>query len=297
MTTVIDYQKYSLKHKCATAGCLILETSEKPINTAESELQLNLQHRTDSTAAIPALDTERTEKSNTAAATDINSKLNTKLNWLRAGVLGANDGIVSTASLVVGVSGASVSGFALLVSGIAGLAAGALSMAAGEYVSVSTQRDAERAALHRQRQAIALDPLGAEKRLAGFIKAQGVSDYLSRATARELSAKDATSAHARYELNIDPDDLTNPWHAAGASMLAFALGAIIPLIAIIASPAQLAVVFTMAAVSIALGITGSVSAYLGKAPILPAVLRTILWGNIAMIVTYIIGTFVGGNIS
>lgn len=224
------------------------------------------------------------------------STLNSKLNWLRAGVLGANDGIVSTAGLVVGVAGASVSSFALLASGIAGLAAGALSMAAGEYVSVSTQRDAERAAILRQKIAIAADPVSAEKKLANFIKEQGISEHLAFATARELSAKNAPAAHARYEFGINPDELTNPWHAAGASMIAFALGAIIPLIAIVFSPANWAIFCTAFAVNSALAITGSVSAYLGNAPILRATLRNVVWGNIAMLVTYFVGAFVGGNI-
>lgn len=224
------------------------------------------------------------------------SALSSKLNWLRAGVLGANDGIVSTAGLVVGVSGAAVSSFALLASGIAGLVAGALSMAAGEYVSVSTQRDAERAAVARQKAEIKKDPAAAEARLASFIQAQGVSALLAAETAKELSTKDAVAAHAHYELGIDPDELTNPWHAALASMVSFALGAIIPLLAIVLSPAQWAVPLTVTAVSIALALTGSVSAYLGNAPVLRATIRNIIWGNIAMIVTYLIGSLVGGNV-
>ncbi|MDR6938911.1 VIT1/CCC1 transporter family protein [Arcanobacterium hippocoleae] len=224
------------------------------------------------------------------------AQLNSKLNWLRAGVLGANDGIVSTAGLVVGVSGASVTGFALFASGIAGMVAGALSMAAGEYVSVSTQRDAEQAAIAKQKLLIQADPVGAEERLAYFISAQGVSHELARATARELSAQDAAAAHAHYELGIDPDELTNPWHAAVASMAAFALGAIIPLLAIVLSPSSIAVPMTVFAVSFALAITGSVSAHLGRAPVMRATVRNIVWGNVAMVVTYAIGALVGGNI-
>lgn len=254
--------------------------------------------------ALPAKTPEQEEQQTNAikscaekAARSAESALNSKLNWLRAGVLGANDGIVSTAGLVVGVSGAAVSNFALLASGIAGLVAGALSMAAGEYVSVSTQRDAERAAVARQKAEIKKDPAAAEARLAGFIQAQGVSAHLAAETAKELSAKDAVAAHAHYELGIDPDELTNPWHAALASMASFALGAIIPLLAIVLSPAQWAVPLTVAAVSIALALTGSVSAYLGNAPVLRATIRNIVWGNIAMLVTYLIGSLVGGNAS
>lgn len=256
-----------------------------------------LDHSQTAQNLTPAQDnTNITESVSEKLGRTAESELNSKLNWLRAGVLGANDGIVSTASLVVGVSGASVSSFALLASGIAGLVAGALSMAAGEYVSVSTQRDAERAAVARQRESIAANPEKAQERLAGFIRAQGVSEHLALQTAKELSIRDAAGAHAHYELGIDPDELTNPWHAAGASMIAFGLGAIIPLLAIVLSPVGLAVPLTVFAVSIALAITGSVSAYLGKAPILPAVARTVIWGNVAMIVTYLIGAFVGGNI-
>ncbi|MCI5825135.1 MAG: VIT family protein [Arcanobacterium sp.] len=222
------------------------------------------------------------------------SQMSSKLNWLRAGVLGANDGIVSTAGLVVGVSGASLTGSALLISGVAGLVAGALSMAAGEYVSVSTQRDAERAALARQRVLIDQEPEKAERRLAGLIAHDGVSRILAQRMARELSERDAIGAHAKFELGIDPDELTNPWHAALSSMVSFILGALIPLLAIVLTPPAISVNFTVAAVSIALAITGSVSAKLGNAPIFRATLRNIVWGNLAMIVTYGIGTLVGG---
>lgn len=221
------------------------------------------------------------------------SQMSAKLNWLRAGVLGANDGIVSTAGLVVGVSGASLTGSALLISGVAGLVAGALSMAAGEYVSVSTQRDAERAALTRQRQLIEREPQQAERRLAGLIVDSGVSRILAQRMARELTERDALGAHAKFELGIDPDELTNPWHAALSSMASFVLGAIIPLLAIVLTPTWMALPFTVCAVSLALAITGSVSAKLGDAPILRATVRNVVWGNLAMIVTYGIGTLVG----
>ncbi|MCI6574768.1 MAG: VIT family protein [Actinomycetaceae bacterium] len=221
------------------------------------------------------------------------SQMSTKLNWLRAGVLGANDGIVSTAGLVVGVSGASLTGGALLISGVAGLVAGALSMAAGEYVSVSTQRDAERAALARQRQLIECSPEQAERRLAGLIVHSGVSRILAQRMARELTERDALGAHAKFELGIDPTELTNPWHAALSSMASFVLGAVIPLLAIVLTPTWMAVPFTVCAVSLALAITGSVSAKLSEAPIVRATVRNIVWGNLAMIVTYGIGTLVG----
>lgn len=222
--------------------------------------------------------------------------MTSKLNWLRAGVLGANDGIVSTAGIVVGVAGASLSGHALLASGVAGLVAGALSMAAGEYVSVSTQRDAERAALDAQKAMIAKDPVGAERRLAGLVAGRGISRPLASRVARELTVKDPVTAHAHYELGMDPDELTSPWQAAFASMISFIAGALIPLLVILLSPSNIAVITTAIAVSVALAITGSVSAKLGSAPIVPATIRNILWGNAAMFVTYWIGTLVGGTV-
>ncbi|MDP9801735.1 VIT1/CCC1 family predicted Fe2+/Mn2+ transporter [Arcanobacterium wilhelmae] len=216
-----------------------------------------------------------------------------KLNWLRAGVLGANDGIVSIAGLVTGVAGASLTGHALLAAGIAGVGAGALSMAAGEYVSVSTQRDSERAAIARQRVFIDSDPQGAERKLAGMIAGRGISKPVAAKIARELSVRDPYEAHAHYEYGLDADELTNPWHAALASMLAFVLGSIIPMAAILLSPVSVAVIVTVIAVSIALAITGGVSASLGNAPIVPAVIRNILWGNAAMWVTYGVGYLLG----
>lgn len=219
--------------------------------------------------------------------------MSSRLNWLRAGVLGANDGIVSTAGLVVGVAGASVSSFALLASGIAGVVAGALSMAAGEYVSVSTQRDSERAALARQKEFIKTEPEAAKRRLAGLIAHEGVSDSLALELADELTTHDALGAHARYELGVDPNELTNPTHAAFASMIAFALGALIPLLAMVLTPRGIAVPITVTAVTVSLAITGVASAHLGGAPKLPATIRNVIWGNIAMIVTYGIGAGVG----
>lgn len=217
-----------------------------------------------------------------------------KLNWLRAGVLGANDGIVSTAGIVVGVSGASMTGSSLLAAGVAGVVAGALSMAAGEYVSVSTQRDTEKAALDEQRRLIDNEPKKAEKRLAGLVAGQGISKPVSARIARELSVKNPYKAHSHYELGMDEEDLVNPWHAALASMVSFVLGALIPLLAILLSPTHLAVRITVVAVTVALAITGTVSAKLGGAPVLPAIIRVVLWGNAAMLVTYFVGVLIGG---
>ena len=152
-----------------------------------------------------------------------------KLNWLRAGVLGANDGIVSTAGLVFGVAGATQDSIALLIAGLAGLVAGALSMAGGEYVSVSSQRDTEIAALANERLEIERDPAGKLRQLADHFAARGMSDALATQVAEELTEHDALAAHALTNLGIDSKEQTSPWHAAWASMIAFTLGALIPL--------------------------------------------------------------------
>lgn len=219
--------------------------------------------------------------------------LSSRLNWLRAGVLGANDGIVSTAGIVMGVAGATASSTALLVAGMAGLVAGSLSMAMGEYVSVSTQRDTERAMTTRIRRRLAQDPGGQKANLTTVFTTEGLSPELSAKVAEEFSHNDAVSAHAKYEMNYDPDELTNPWHAAWASMVAFTVGALIPLIAMVASPQSWRVPVTVLAVVMALALTGSVSAGLGRAPRVRAVARVVAGGLLAMVGTYAIGALVG----
>lgn len=223
-------------------------------------------------------------------------EISSRLNWLRAGVMGANDGIVSTASMVVGVAGAAVSNDALMISGIAAVVAGALSMAVGEYVSVSSQRDSERAELDLERSQLERNPAYGLKQLTGLIQAQGIDGDLAHKVALQLSANDPLAAHARLELGINPDELSNPWHAGLASMLAFIVGGVIPLAAILLTPRDLAVAVTAAAVIIALAVTGSVSAHLGRAPKLRAMARTVGGGILAMAVTYGIGALVGMEI-
>lgn len=230
-------------------------------------------------------------------AQDRGGEISSKLNWLRAGVLGANDGIVSTAGVVMGVAGAAVSHSALLASGVAALVAGALSMAAGEYVSVSTQKDTERAEIEAQKKSLAADPDRSLEELAHLLRESGISPDLSQKVAEDLSNKDALGAHARFRLGIDPDELVNPWHAAWASMLAFVLGAIIPLITMVFSPADYRVMATVVATVIALAITGSSAAKLGGAPALPAVARNICGGLAAMGITYAIGSLVGTQLA
>ena len=220
-----------------------------------------------------------------------------RLNWLRAGVLGANDGIVSVAGLVVGVAGATSDSHAILIAGIAGLVAGALSMATGEYVSVSTQRDTERALLHKERAELRDDPEAELAELTGLYRQKGLSRDLARRVAEELTAHDALAAHAEVELGIDPDELTNPWHAAAASMLAFTVGALLPLLTITLVPEAFRVWCTVAAVMIALAVTGVVSAALGQADRTRALLRNVGGGLLAMAVTYGIGTLFGTTVS
>jgi VIT1/CCC1 family predicted Fe2+/Mn2+ transporter len=219
-----------------------------------------------------------------------------RLNWLRAGVLGANDGIVSTAGLVVGVAGATTSTAAVLTAGVAGLTAGAVSMALGEYVSVSSQRDTERALLAKERAELAASPQGELDELAALYVGKGLRPETAKLVAAELSERDALAAHAEAELGIHPDELTNPWHAAGASALAFTVGALLPLVAILLPRPGLRVPVTFAAVLLALAGTGALSARLGQARWGPAVSRLVVGGAIAMAVTFGIGQVVGSSV-
>ncbi|MGF1645568.1 MAG: VIT family protein [Kineosporiaceae bacterium] len=219
-----------------------------------------------------------------------------RLNWLRAGVLGANDGIVSVAGLVVGVAGATSSRTAVLVAGIAGLVSGAFSMAGGEYVSVSTQRDAERALLDKERRELAEMPEAELDELAEIYRAKGISPGLARRVAEELTAHDGLGAHAEAELGIDPDALTSPWQAAGASFVAFVLGAALPLVAITVPAAPWRLAACVLAVVVALALTGVVSARLGGAGVPRAVARNVGLGTLAMTVTYAVGSLVGTQV-
>lgn len=223
------------------------------------------------------------------------AEISTRLNWLRAGVLGANDGIISTAGLVVGVAGATTSRPAILAAGVAGLLAGSLSMAAGEYVSVSSQRDSERAALDLERRELAEEPEAELDELTELLAARGLSRTVAREAAEQLTARDALRAHARVELGINPDELANPWHAAFASLVAFTVGALLPLLAIVLPGASVRVPVTVGAVLAALTLCGVVSARLGSAPVGRAVLRNVAGGALAMAVTYAVGTWLGAT--
>jgi VIT1/CCC1 family predicted Fe2+/Mn2+ transporter len=216
-----------------------------------------------------------------------------RLNWLRAGVLGANDGIVSTAGVVVGVAGATSDKGAIVLAGVAALAAGAMSMAAGEYVSVSTQLDSERALIRLETQELRDDPEGELEELTGLYEAKGLSRPLARQVAHELTEHDALAAHAEVELGIDPSNLTNPWHAATASMVAFVVGAVLPMLTITFSPERVRIHVTVVSVAAALALTGWVSARMGRSPVQRAILRNVIGGLLAMGITYAIGTLVG----
>ncbi|MFD5422785.1 VIT family protein [Streptomyces sp. NPDC127069] len=221
--------------------------------------------------------------------------ISTRLNWLRAGVLGANDGIISTAGLVVGVAGATTSRAEILTAGVAGLLAGSLSMAVGEYVSVSSQRDSERAALELERRELAEDPEAELIELTELLAGRGLTREVAREAAEQLTERDALRAHARVELGIEPDELANPWHAALASLVAFTAGALLPLLAIVLPGASVRVPVTVGAVLGALVLCGVVSARLGGAAVGRAVLRNVLGGGLAMAVTYAVGTWLGAD--
>ncbi|MFE6040041.1 VIT family protein [Streptomyces sp. NPDC056452] len=219
--------------------------------------------------------------------------LGARLNWLRAAVLGANDGVVSTAGLVVGVAGATDDRAALLTAGLAGLLAGSMSMAAGEYVSVSTQRDSEKAALATEKRELEETPEAELVELTGLLEEKGLSAKVAREAAVQLTERDALRAHAEVELGIDPDELTNPWHAAGASFLAFTVGALLPLLAIVLPPSSVRLAVTVVSVLAALALTGWWSARLGDAAVGRAVLRNMGGGAVAMAVTYGAGALLG----
>ncbi|ANN14644.1 hypothetical protein SD37_02550 [Amycolatopsis orientalis] len=216
-----------------------------------------------------------------------------KLNWLRAGGLGANDGIVSVAGIVVGVAGATTDSTTIATAGIAGLVAGALSMAGGEYVSVSTQRDTERAQLRLEKRELKEMPEAEERELAEIYESKGLSAELAAQVARELTEKDALQAHAEAELGIDPDNLTSPWQAAWASLVAFTAGALLPLLSILWTATSARVWACASAVVVGLALTGFISAKLGDARIGRAIARNVGVGALTMVVTYYVGVLFG----
>jgi VIT1/CCC1 family predicted Fe2+/Mn2+ transporter len=219
--------------------------------------------------------------------------LSHRTNWLRAAVLGANDGILSTASLVLGVAASGASGAAIVTAGIAGLVAGALSMAAGEYVSVSSQRDAEQADIRLEERGLRRDPQGELLELAGIYEARGLEPELAAQVAVALSRRGALAAHARDELGLDEARLARPFQAAWTSALSFSLGAALPLLAVALAPASARIGVAVAVTFVALALLGDLGARLGGAPRRPATIRVLAWGAVAMAVTTAIGALVG----
>jgi vacuolar iron transporter family protein len=212
---------------------------------------------------------------------------------LRAAVLGANDGIVSTASLVLGVAAADASQSAVLVAGVAGLVAGAMSMAAGEYVSVHSQADAERADLERERRELATDAAGERNELIGIYMGRGLDEELAHRVADQLTAHDALGAHARDELGISSASRARPVPAAFASAASFAVGAAFPLLIAVITPAAGLRVLVAVASLVCLAGLGAVAARAGGARMVPAALRVTFWSALAMAVTAAIGALVG----
>lgn len=213
--------------------------------------------------------------------------------WLRAAVLGANDGIVSVSSLIVGVAAADPGPTAILVAGAAGLAAGAMSMAAGEYVSVSSQSDIERADIERERQALIDTPEAEESELASIYEARGLSPATAALVARELSERDALGAHVRDELGLSEIHAANPLQAALASGLTFTVAAAVPLVAAVLAPAGQVIPVVVVATLLCLGALGAIGAHAGGAPRLPATLRVLFWGAAAMAITAGVGRVFG----
>ena len=216
-----------------------------------------------------------------------------RIGWLRAAVLGANDGLVSTASLVVGVAAANAARENVLIAGVAGLFAGALSMAAGEYVSVSSQSDTEQADLARERHELATQPEAEEDELTGIYERRGLEPELARAVARQLMAKDALAAHARDELGLTEELTARPLQAALASAASFAVGAGVPVLTVLLSPSA-ALVPVIGVVTLACLLSlGALAARAGGASMVVGAARVTLWGAVAMLVTAAVGRLTG----
>jgi vacuolar iron transporter family protein len=237
-----------------------------------------------------------TEVKATHAGEPHSEGLANRLNWLRAGVLGANDGIVSVSAIAVGVAGATPQLEPILAASVAGLVGGAISMALGEYVSVSSQRDSERALIAKEEAELATMPREELAELTMLYQQKGLSPQTARRVAEELTANDALAAHLDVELNIDQQDIVSPWRAAYASALAFLAGGLLPILAIIVFPAAMRIPATFLAVLIALAITGAAGGYLGGSPLLRPTVRVVLGGAIALTTTFLIGRLLGTTV-
>jgi vacuolar iron transporter family protein len=219
-----------------------------------------------------------------------------RIGWLRAAVLGANDGIVSTASLVLGVAAAEAARHDVLVAGVAGLVAGALSMAAGEYVSVSSQADTEQADLEREKHELATEPQAEEDELTGIYVRRGLEPELARTVAQQLTAKGPLAAHARDELGLTEELAARPLQAALASAATFAGGAGVPVLAIVLLPATALVLGVSLVSLLCLVVLGAMAARIGGAPMLTGAARVTIWGVLAMVATAAVGTLFGATI-
>jgi vacuolar iron transporter family protein len=237
-----------------------------------------------------------TELEATHAGEPHSGGLANRLNWLRAGVLGANDGIVSVAAIAVGVAAATPQLGAIVAAAVAGLVGGAISMALGEYVSVSSQRDSERALIAKEKAELVAMPHEELAELTQLYQDKGLSPQTARQVAEELTANDALAAHLDAELNIDQGDIVSPWRAAYASAVAFVIGGLLPLLAMIVFPASMRVPATFAAVLIALAITGATGGYLGGSPVLRPMVRVVVGGALALAATFLIGRLLGTTV-
>lgn len=208
-------------------------------------------------------------------------------------MLGANDGIVSVAATVVGVAGATAGNTAVMIAGTAAVVGGAISMALGEYVSVSSSSDSQNAVIAKEKRELAEDPEGELEELQEIYRAQGLSEETARRVAEELTEHDALGAHLRAELHMDEDEVVSPWHAAGASFLAFLLDALLPFLTIVLAPEAVRVPLTFAVTLVALAVTGATGARLGGAKVLPATLRVVIGGGLGLAVTFGVGAWLG----
>ena len=219
-----------------------------------------------------------------------------RIGWLRAAVLGANDGIVSTASLVVGVAAASAGSSDILVTGVAGLVAGAMSMAAGEYVSVSSQADTEQADIERERKELAIADTFEHEELAAIYVKRGLDEALAKQVAEQLMAHDALATHARDELGISEIATTRPIQAALASAGTFAVGAALPMLTVLVTPRGILIPVVVVTSILFLAMLGAFGAYAGGAPLLRSTVRVTFWGVLAMALTAGVGAIFGAAI-
>jgi VIT1/CCC1 family predicted Fe2+/Mn2+ transporter len=220
-----------------------------------------------------------------------------RLNWLRAGVLGANDGIVSISALVVGVAAATSDMGAILIAGVAGLAAGAISMGLGEYVSVSSQRDSERALIDKEKRELIEQPEVELAELQTIYEHKGLSPVTAKQVAKELTAHDPIRAHLEAELNILEAHIVNPWHAAFSSTGSFLVGALLPFLTVLFAAEQFRIPATILASIIALAGTGAAGAYLGGSSMVKSIIRVVVGGSAALAITFAIGSLFNTSIT